>query len=244
MLPAELSLLALAGKQPPSPASAGARALHQLRRAEASLLSYERSAWAEETATTLRHRELRPAAERGPMLCFLDTSRSMAGRREAIAKAALLAILRQAESEKRRCHLFFFSGPGQLENYEVPPPPIPSAAWEQVLTFMAGTFSGGTDLEAPLTAGIARLQEEPSWEMADMLLITDGEVPPASSTVLDKLQSLRTKIGLRIFGLVVAEEEAQVGYQNEFSSLCDEWRRFEALGRVPLRWRPQEPSDV
>ena len=126
LLPSELSLLAYANAQPARENSAGARALHRLRRAEAALLSYERSAWIEEPAETLRWREFRPASERGPLICCVDTSRSMAGRREAVAKAAVLEVLLLAEAERRTCYLYFFSGPGDLEELEVPKAPIPA----------------------------------------------------------------------------------------------------------------------
>lgn len=131
LLPGELSLIAYANSKRAN--STGAKALHRLRRAEASLLSYERSGWMEEKARSLSWREFRPGSERGPLICCVDTSRSMAGKEEAIAKAAVLEILRLAEDEKRRCHLFFFSGSNQLQELEVPPAPIPAAAWQGVL---------------------------------------------------------------------------------------------------------------
>ena len=73
LLPSELLLLAYANAKPPRSNSAGARVLHRLRRAEASLLSYERSAWLEEKAKSLRSREFRPGFEKGPLICCVDT---------------------------------------------------------------------------------------------------------------------------------------------------------------------------
>lgn len=239
LLPSELSLLALAASKPPRPGAAGARTLHRLRRIEASLLSYERSAWVEEPAETLQREELRPAKDRGPMICCLDTSRSMAGRREAVAKAALLQVLRQAERERRRCVLYAFSGRGELRELEVPLAPLPAAVWEEVLAFLAGSFRGGTDLSAALAAALARVEDEPQWAAADMLLVTDGEVQPPSPALLTALERLRKVRGLRVYGLLIAEAEAAPD-PAALAALCDEWERFEALGRIPLRWRPQE----
>ncbi|CAE7273302.1 viaA, partial [Symbiodinium sp. CCMP2456] len=236
LLPSELSLLAHANAQPPRQSSAGARALFRLRRAEANLLSYERSAWVEEEAETLKWREFRPAQERGPLICCVDTSRSMAGRREAIAKAAVLEVLMLAEAERRPCYLYFFSGSEDLEELEVPPAPIPAQAWQDVLAFLSRSFGGGTDLETPLAASARRLQEE--WRTADILLVTDGEVEAPSPPLLEDLQLLREG-GLRVFGLTVAEpgQEESAGMAT-LAEVCDEVHRFEALGRVPLRWRP------
>ena len=223
MLPSELSLLAYANAQPPRQSSPGARALFRLRRAEAALLSYERSAWVEEEAETLRWREFRPAQERGPLICCVDTSRSMAGRREAIAKAAVLEVLMLAEAERRPCYLYFFSGPDDLEELEVPLAPIPAQAWQDVLAFLSRSFGGGTDLETPLAASARRLRDE--WRTADILLVTDGEVEAPSPHLLEDLQLLREG-GLRVFGLTVAEpgQEESAGMAT-LAEVCDEDRR-------------------
>ena len=220
LLPSELSLLAFANAQPPRPSSAGARALFRLRRAEAALLSYERSAWVEEEAETLRWREFRPAQERGPLICCVDTSRSMAGRREAIPKAAVLEVLMLAEAERRPCYLYFFSGPDDLEELEVPLAPIPAQAWQDVLAFLSRSFGGGTDLETPLAASARRLQDE--WRAADVLLVTDGEVEAPSPPLLQDLRRLRED-GLRVFGLTVAEpgQEESAGMAT-LAEVCDE----------------------
>lgn len=235
LLPSELSLLAYANAKPPRSNSAGARALHQLRRAEASLLSYERSAWLEEKAKSLRSREFRPGFEKGPLICCVDTSRSMAGKEEAVAKAAVLEVLRLAETERRRCHLFFFSGPNQLEELEIPAPPIPAAAWQGVLDFLGRSFQGKTDLDAPLAASIQRVQstyesKESVWQTADILFVTDSKVEEPSPRLVEKLQSLRDH-GLRTFALIVLQETSSSGMK-VMDEICDEVKHFEALGRI------------
>ena len=57
---------------------------------ERTLLSYERVGWAEEPAVTTEGTEIRPAAECGPIILCLDTSGSMMGARETVAKAGPL----------------------------------------------------------------------------------------------------------------------------------------------------------
>ena len=221
LLPSELSLLAYANAQPPRSNAAGAKALHRLRRAEASLLSYERSAWTEEKARNLSWREFRPAFERGPLICCVDTSRSMAGKEEAVAKAAVLEILRLAENERRRCHLFFFSGPNQLEELEIPAPPIPSAAWQGVLDFLGRSFQGTTDLDAPLAASLQCLEGyESIWQTADLLFVTDSKVEEPSIKLLEKLKAFR-KEGLRVFALIVLQDVEAHGMK-VLTDICDE----------------------
>ena len=64
------------------------RRLHMARRAEKTLLSYERSGWMEDTTRVTKHSEIRPSAEMGPIICCLDTSGSMHGKRATVAKVA------------------------------------------------------------------------------------------------------------------------------------------------------------
>ena len=60
--------------------------------AERALLSYERDGWTEAPADVPNPwvREVRPTADRGPILLCVDTSGSMRGAREKVAKALAL----------------------------------------------------------------------------------------------------------------------------------------------------------
>lgn len=65
------------------------RRLHMARRAERTLMSYERSGWLEgEPTRTTSRSEIRPSADMGPIICCLDTSGSMHGARETVAKVS------------------------------------------------------------------------------------------------------------------------------------------------------------
>lgn len=52
--------------------------------------------------------EIRPAAELGPIILCLDTSGSMRGARETVAKALALECLRGAHRQERKCFLYAF----------------------------------------------------------------------------------------------------------------------------------------
>ncbi|GIL90546.1 hypothetical protein Vretifemale_18190 [Volvox reticuliferus] len=94
------------------PGSHAARALHRVRRAERMLLSYDRTGWLDdEPARVTSRMEIRPAAELGPIILCLDTSGSMRGARETVAKALALECLRGAHRQRRACYLYAFSGP-------------------------------------------------------------------------------------------------------------------------------------
>ena len=66
------------------------RRLFMARRAERMLASYQREGWLEDQPSRATGRmEIRPAAEMGPIIVCLDTSGSMAGKRETVAKVSL-----------------------------------------------------------------------------------------------------------------------------------------------------------
>ena len=64
---------------------------HVSRLVERRLLGYQLEGWAEEEARPLPRRAMRlPRARGGPLVVCLDTSHSMAGGRELLAKAVVL----------------------------------------------------------------------------------------------------------------------------------------------------------
>ena len=65
------------------------------RLVERRLLGYQLEGWAEEEARPLPRRAMRlPRARGGPLVVCLDTSHSMAGVRELLAKAVVLEAVR------------------------------------------------------------------------------------------------------------------------------------------------------
>src|SRR5512140_662011 len=74
--------------------------------------------------------------EMGPMLVCVDTSGSMQGGAEAVAKAVVLEAVRTAHAQKRPCHLFAFSGPGEIVENELT---LASEGVAQLAHFMGQT---------------------------------------------------------------------------------------------------------
>ena len=75
----------------PVPCAQAAAPCHVPRLVERRLLGYQLEGWAEEEARPLPRRAMRlPRARGGPLVVCLDTSHSMAGGRELLAKAVVL----------------------------------------------------------------------------------------------------------------------------------------------------------
>ncbi len=201
MLPSEATLLALARPGPGRAGVPAARLLHFARRAERTLLSYERVGWADAPAATRRGSEVRPAAECGPILLCLDTSGSMFGARETVAKALALECMRQARAQRRGCYVYAFSGPGECMEFALALTP---RGLTDMLSFLSASFHGGTDVDEPLRRCVARLRDA-AWRDADILLVSDGEIPEPDPALLGALEEARAEHGLKVHALLVGD---------------------------------------
>ena len=221
MLPAEA--LGLASRRP------ALKRLWHSRWAERRLVSYERVGWLEEDSRVLDELEYRPAGELGPIILCLDTSGSMAGPRETVAKATALECLRAAHLQGRPCYLYAFSGPEEVQELELGTDP---GAMSRLLDFLASSFDGGTDVDKPLELSLQRLEEN-TWARADVLMVTDGEIPGAGRSIREALEDAQERLGLRVHALVVGDHKTPA-----IEELCsdihlfDEWEAAE--GRLAI----------
>ncbi|MFT5587552.1 MAG: hypothetical protein ACI9VR_005162 [Cognaticolwellia sp.] len=131
---------------------------------------------------------------RGPILLLLDTSGSMRGEPELLAKALTLAVLRLALTQKRRCLLVAFGAGRQLRTADLCEHTDPALA-----ELLGGRFAGGTD---PLQAIQAAL--DLGAENADLFMVSDGQfvVQPA---LTERLSQAEQSKGMRCFGLLVGQ---------------------------------------
>ena len=205
------------------------RKLWRARRAEARLLSHDTEAelidWRADAdgASRVAAAPAPPERlERGPIIVCLDTSGSMRGAPENVAKAAVIAALRSAHEAGRGCLLIAFGGPGELLERELGLGPAGLAA---LLALMGQGFDGGTDIQTPLQRAIERVHEA-RWRSADLLLVSDGEFGCTPAT-LARLDEARAGLGLRVQGVLVGDRET-LG----LLETCDDihwvrdWRRY------------------
>eukprot|EP00210_Caulerpa_lentillifera_P001838 g1767.t1 len=209
MLPSESALMAMgwpsASRSPNSKLSRVSRLLHLARRAERNLMSYERAGWLEnEPSKILEHMEYRPAAEQGPIIVCLDTSASMQGARETVAKALVLECLRGAHRQNRSCYLYAFSGYNNIKEMELS---TEVQSLSKLLDFLEHSFHGGTDVNGALQLSIERLQDK-NWCQADILIVTDGEMGEPEKSVMEGLEMAREELGLEVHGLLVGRTES------------------------------------
>ena len=176
--------------------------LWHARRAEQALLTYRIEGVGVERVpieceAMERSENRKPRLDRGPILAVVDTSGSMHGLPEQVAKALILETLRTAHAEKRRCCLYSFSGPGQIEEHELELSPEGISC---LLEFLALSFGGGSDPTEAITEVLKRLREG-EWLKADVLFVSDGEWPAPPDLVSD-VQRIR-EAGTRFHGIQI-----------------------------------------
>ena len=186
--------------------------LHKLwraRRAEARLLGYDSEAVLHDLrpdpASPPRADAAPPRPDtlaRGPLIVCLDTSGSMRGAPETIAKAVVLEAMRTAHAERRGCLLIAFGGPGEILERELA---FTREGLQALLDLMGQGFDGGTDVQGPIERAIERVHEA-RWASADLLIVSDGEFGCVPAT-LDRLDDARAHLGLRVEGVLVGDRE-------------------------------------
>jgi uncharacterized protein with von Willebrand factor type A (vWA) domain len=161
------------------------------------------------------------ALVRGPFVLCVDTSGSMAGAPENIAKAVAIAALRAAHAQQRACKLLAFGGPGEVIERDLGDA---HSGLSSVLDLMGQAFDGGTDVQAPIERALECITEA-AWRGADLLIVSDGEFGCRRAT-LDGLDRARRDLGLQVQGVLVGDRETM-----GLLEVCDDivwlrdWRR-------------------
>jgi len=138
---------------------------------ERSLICFESIAQKEieeEFISKIEEEELRKVAkedEKGPVILAIDTSASMMGEPEAIAKAITLYIASLAKKEKRDCFLINFST--SIETFEF----TSKKGIKDLISFLKKSFHGGTDATPAIEYATKLMKEK--YKNADLLLISD-----------------------------------------------------------------------
>lgn len=197
------------------------RMLWHARRAERELLTYRVEGT--EIERILQEREeqqeiegKRPRPERGPILAIVDTSGSMHGLPEQVAKAIVLEALRTAHEEKRKCYLYAYSGPGQVLEHELE---LSIKGVGRLLEFLGFSFGGGNDEAGVMAKVVSRLKEK-NWKKADVVFVSDGEWPVPLS-LMAAVKCARED-GVRFHGV-------QIGNQGKtgLHAVCDSVHIFQ-----------------
>lgn len=198
------------------------KTLFYAKRAEHSLLSYA----VEGTEIFIEDRdeyhELKQdvpgnthSKNRGPMIICLDTSGSMHGTPETVAKALVLECLSVAKKEERACYVYLFGSYDEVEELELTPT---NEGLERMIHFLSMSFGGGTEAEGPLNLALEQSEIE-EWDQSDILIVSDGEFY-LSDEIIDKVVEHKESRSLSVHGVLIGN------HSTSMKKVCEPLHQF------------------
>lgn len=159
--------------------------------------------------------------ERGPFILCVDTSESMSGRPEQVAKVLALGILKMAGRVKRRAYLINFStGIQTLDLHDV------SRSLEDIAAFLRMSFRGGTDISLPLYECFRQLRGD-DYKDADVLVISDFIMYKLDADIMEEMCHFQHNKATEFHALVLSESANE-----EIVSAFDTTWQYDGVGVV------------
>jgi len=138
--------------------------------------------------------------EKGPFIICVDTSDSMRGTPEHIAKVLCFAILKMAARDNRKAYLINFSTQIQTINlFDI------GRSLDEIAGFLRMSFHGGTDITLALHEALRQLRSE-SYRDADVLIISDFIMYKIEDEILDKVRYHQQNNGTQFHSLTLHED--------------------------------------
>ena len=170
-----------------------------------------------ENAKTSRGLNNVRAKGRGPMIICMDTSGSMEGHPLDVARVVVSNIFMEVQRQKRACLLILYSEDIDVIDLK--------NAWENYKVRLGGGYKdfilqipieyGATDITEMLLAIFGLWENSQYYQLADVLVISDFEIPKPSIDLLSKMMYYRG-LGYRFFGYKIGFEETELSpYFNE-----------------------------
>ncbi|MDR7664261.1 VWA domain-containing protein [Methanosarcina sp. Z-7115] len=142
---------------------------------------------------------------KGPVVALVDTSASMRGSPEILAKSVLLAVTKRMLKEGRDVKIILFSSKWQTFEIELTDK---KRMGREFLEFLQFTFGGGTDFNTALRAGLKAMKNEKAFEGADLLFLTDGASELSERPLIREWNEIKTERKARIFSLIIGNSDA------------------------------------
>ncbi len=139
--------------------------------------------------------QVKEEEQKGPMIICVDTSGSMHGSPETIAKAVTMYLASHARQQKRACYLINFSTDIEVLDLSA------SDRLQTLLTFLSRSFHGGTDA-APAIAHGLKVMESDDYADADMLIISDFVMSTLPHPLLSSIEKQRV-CGNKFYSLCI-----------------------------------------
>jgi len=203
-LPSELALLS-------DPETA---LLFDLKFAESALMCFDMQGMRDvaEQVEIDEERSVSEADKQGPMIICIDTSSSMQGTPETVAKAVALFLAARARREKRACYLINFSTTIATLDLGA------KVGMDALLRFLQMSFHGGTDVAPAFDHALAKMEQD-AYRNADLLVVSDFVMGGLPDALLKRVEQRRLD-GNRFHSLVVGETALRHRLRTHFDN---EW---------------------
>lgn len=153
---------------------------------EKQLTQFEKYAFDKEQKT-VDVKSYEPIDKKGPFVMAIDTSGSMFGEPEEIAKAMALAIVNVVSKENRKCMIISFStstvifDASDIKNN-----------WKYFYEFLSESFWGGTDISEVIEES-TKIISTSEYVNADLLFISDMQIGEINKDIFQKIDALKKK---------------------------------------------------
>lgn len=138
--------------------------------------------------------------QRGPFIVCVDTSGSMEGLPERVAKVLCFGIMKMAAREERQAYLINFStGIRTLDLLNI------ADSIGSLADFLQQSFHGGTDLSLALDASLQKLEED-DFRDADVLIISDFVMYKLDAELQRRMEYRRINRNTKFYGLIISDE--------------------------------------
>lgn len=170
--------------------------------AEKKLLSYAYVQRRGYSRTECNKEEVEVAIEekKGPVVICVDTSGSMQGVPERVAKTITFALAKKCLEEERGCYLISFSTGIDVQDMSLFKR---KDGLKELVKFLRKSFNGGTDVAPALRHGL-ELMGSNDWKRADLLLVSDFVMDGLSQPLVDAIKEQQGN-GTCFFSLVIGE---------------------------------------
>lgn len=148
----------------------------------------------------------------GPIILCVDTSGSMSGTPENIAKALTLFIANRAKEQNRNCLLINFST--SIEVFEF----NEEMGIKKLIEFLKKSFHGGTDVAPALKYSVEKMKSE-KYKKADVLVISDflmSNIPKSLQEEIKNLKKEDNKFYSLIIGNIFLDKKLEEIFDREW----------------------------
>jgi uncharacterized protein with von Willebrand factor type A (vWA) domain len=149
--------------------------------------------------TLFETRQKTKLKEKGPFIICVDTSGSMEGEPERIAKALCFGILKMAQKEQREAFLINFStGIKTINLSEI------GNEVDALANFLKLSFRGGTDITLALAECLKKLNEN-NYKEADVLVVSDFVMYKIESDIEQQIKQHQNNKDTKFHALILSD---------------------------------------